>query len=92
MHALGTIAAFFRAVFTPIQLMLFVAQPSAGRPLWRSYMSAWKRTLSFFRAAIVMLFVGDNDAERKMSIAAFVWAGLCIPGVVIVDHALNLMK
>jgi hypothetical protein len=90
MHAFGIWILFLLSILMPVQMMIFVVQPANEAPMWRSYMAAWRQTFSFVGRAAHMLFVG-NKAERKMSIAALLWAVLCIPGIVIVGHAINVM-
>lgn len=92
MHTLVTLSQFLLVVLTPVQMTIFILQPSSGAPFWRSYVSAWQRTFSILGKLPALLFVAGDEAERKKSVVALVWTALSIPGMVLVGSALLLMN
>lgn len=70
-----------------VQSVIFIISVSDGLSFWENYIVSWAKTLRALRG---FLAPGANPKEWKESLIAWVLVALCLPGVIIVVHAVTV--
>ncbi|WP_346825018.1 hypothetical protein ACEN2Y_00465 (plasmid) [Ralstonia solanacearum] len=92
MYALQQIATVLLMLLVLTQSTIFVWQPARGGAMWRTYLDAWKQTFTLAKKALPFLFAVRSRKDALLAMFVVAWVALCMPGIFIVRHALNLMK
>jgi len=88
MENLTAVACSWLSMLVLVQSAVFIWSSRPDHTLWTAYVKSWARTLRMLKRLVA---VGDSARDGRDSVSAAALLALCLPGAVLVLHALSRM-